>query len=161
MNNLKIFDAGKNNGLSKKICEILGVKLGNAKKIMFKDGDLSWEIKDNVRGKDVFVFQSYFGKKGQRLYELELLMNGLKSGACKRLRVVMPFAFGSRAERRTKSKEPINSVVIAKNLKVNGANGLLTQNIHTRTIGSIYDALDMLFDNLEFEPIAAYYFALV
>ena len=159
MDKLKIFDAGQKNELSKKVCKILRIKPSNAERIKFKDGDLSWNINENVRGTDVFVFQSYYGHKGQRLYELDLLLNGLKSGACKRLRVVMPFAFGSRAERKTKPKQPINSVVIAQNLKARGVDGLLTQNIHTRTIGSTYDSLGMLFDNLEFEPIAAHYFA--
>lgn len=143
--------------IARSVCDIAGKELGESSTTKHRDGDtLSW-CEEHVRGKDIYVFQSYVKPHGERLYELNLFLDGIKSGEPRKARVVMPFAFGARGDRRTRNKEGINSVILAKSLRSMSAAGIITIGIHNLMIGSIYDALDMSFDNVEFEPVAANY----
>lgn len=159
MDTLKVFNAGQKKELSNKVCEILGIEPAEAELKEYNNKEKSWDGIEHPRGTDVFIFQSFYGTDGDRLNEVYLLLNGLNSSSPNKMWVVFPFTFGSRAERRTKSKEPINTNVFALNLKANGVYGLLTMDIHTRTTGSIYDVLGMKFHSLEFEPVVAHYFS--
>ena len=143
---------------SNNVCKILRTFLKDLEVKKFKDGDTDLLIKESVRGKDVYVFQSYVGPIGERLYELENFLDAVKAGgSARRITVVLPFAFGGRGERRTRARQPVPTVVIAKNLHANGADQVLTVGVHTTTIGSIYNAIGLGFENLEFEYVAAEY----
>lgn len=156
--NIRIFDASDTSNLSKQVCNLIGIKPGRSTCAKFRDKDTDTDIGESVRGKDIYVFQYYVPPIGERLYELDLILNGLIGGGYpERSTVVLPFAFGSRADRRTKPRQPINSVVIAQNLKARNVNRILTLGIHNDMIGSIYDALNIGFDNLDFEDLAAHY----
>lgn len=157
-NNIRIFDASDTGTLSQDVCNILGVEPGKTTCSKFRDQDTDIHIGESVRGRDIYVFQYYIPPIGERLYELNLILNGLIGGGYpERATVVFPFAFGSRGDRRTKPRQPINSVVVAQDLKVRNVNRLLTLGIHNTMIGSIYDTLSMGFDNLDFEDLAAHY----
>ena len=70
MDNLKIFDAGKKTELSRKICDILGVKLGKVERKRFKDGDLSWKINENVNYISNSIESSGFFENISENYEI-------------------------------------------------------------------------------------------
>jgi ribose-phosphate pyrophosphokinase len=53
----KIFCGSANPRLAEDICRHLGVKLGEAKLGKFSDGEVYFQILENVRGADVFVVQ--------------------------------------------------------------------------------------------------------
>ena len=157
---LAIFDVSPPGycSFSNNVCKILRTFPKELELKKFKDGDTDIQIKESVRGKDVYVFQSYVGPLGERLYELNNFLDAVKAGgSARRVTVVMPCAFGARGERRTRARQPVPTIVIAKMLKANGADQVLTVGIHTTTIGSIYNAIGLGFENLEFEYISAEY----
>ncbi|MBT8489581.1 MAG: ribose-phosphate pyrophosphokinase-like domain-containing protein, partial [Deltaproteobacteria bacterium] len=58
---MKLFSGNSNPAIAIKICEQLGITLGNAMVSTFSDGETWVEIKENVRGMDVFIIQSTCG----------------------------------------------------------------------------------------------------
>lgn len=56
--NMVIFTGNSNKALAEEIAEILKVDLGQIKVGRFADGEVSIEIGDNVRSKNVFIIQS-------------------------------------------------------------------------------------------------------
>jgi ribose-phosphate pyrophosphokinase len=157
---LMVFDASPEGyqEFSRKVCKYLNIRLAQCKIEKFKDGDTNIVIDESVRGADVFVFQSYVPPIGERKYELELLLDALiMGGGANRVHVIMPFLFGSRGERRTRSRQPIPTLVFGKSLRGRGVQGVVTLDVHTTVIGSLYNALDLRFENLEFEFLAANY----
>ncbi len=157
---LAIFDVSppEYTQFSKNVCRILRTFLQDIEIKKFKDGDTDIILKESVRGKDVYVFLSYISPLGERLYELNNFLDAVKAGgSARRVTVVMPCAFGARGERRTRARQPVPTIVIAKMLKANGADEVLTVGVHTTTIGSIYNAIGLGFENLEFEYICAEY----
>lgn len=53
-----VFSSNSNKALAEEIAEILKIELGAIKVGRFNDGEVSIEVKDNVRSKDVFIVQS-------------------------------------------------------------------------------------------------------
>ena len=53
-----IFTGNSNEALAKEIADILRITLGSIKVGRFNDGEVSIEVKDNVRSKDVYIIQS-------------------------------------------------------------------------------------------------------
>lgn len=155
---LIVFDASPEEyqEFSKNVCKYLNITLSKCKVEKFKDGETNIVIEESVRGADVFVFQSYIPPIGERKYELELLLDAIvHGGGANRVHVVLPFLFGSRGERRTRARQPIPTLVFGKSMKSGGVHGIVTIDVHTTVIGSLYNALDLNFENLQFEFIAS------
>jgi len=54
---LMVFTGNANPALANEIARTLGIPLGNAGVSLFSDGEINIEIRENVRGNDVFVVQ--------------------------------------------------------------------------------------------------------
>ncbi len=157
---IAIFDVSpKNeNPFARNVCEILGVELKAIDVDKFLDGETDLTFNDSVRGRDVYVFQFYVGAKGERKTELEYFCDAAKSGgAANRVTAVLPYVLGQRGERRTRARQPIPALVIANGLKANGADGIVGVGIHSEALGSIYSAVGLAFEKLEFEYLVANY----
>jgi ribose-phosphate pyrophosphokinase len=155
---LVVFDASpeEHQDFTKNVCKFLNINLSPCKIEKFKDGETNIVIDESVRGADVFVFQSYIPPIGERKYELELLLDAIiHGGGASRVHVVFPFLFGSRGERRTRARQPVPTLVIAKSMRGRGVQGIITMDVHATVIGSLYNALQLNFENLQFEFIAA------
>ena len=63
MDDFKIFAGNSNPVLAKAVCEYLNKPLGLSKVNRFSDGEIQLEIRENVRAKDVYIFQA--GQKGR------------------------------------------------------------------------------------------------
>ena len=74
---LKIFTGNANPALAQEICDHLSVPLAKASVKSFSDGEIMVEIKENVRGRDVFVVQSTCQPSNQNLMELLVMMRAL------------------------------------------------------------------------------------
>jgi len=55
---MKLFAGNANPVLAREICAYLGVELGAAEVGRFSDGEIMVRIRENTRGRDVFVIQS-------------------------------------------------------------------------------------------------------
>lgn len=155
---LKVFDISDSNNilLSRDVCKILSEEPGKIKVEEFADGDKDVCIEESLRGRDIFVFQSYVKPIGERLYELELFLDASKQGGyAQRVNVVLPFLFGSRGERRVRARQAIPSLIVARNIKYNGGDSILTTGMHAASLGTIYNAVGLDFENLDLEYVAA------
>ena len=157
---LEVFDISPENtsNFGKRVCDILSSKgmiekISESEVTKFKDTETDIHISKSVRGKDIYVFQSYVPPLGERLHELYYFLDDVSNAGAKRVNVVLPFLFGSRGERRARARQPVPSLVIAKNLQINGANNVITVDVHTKTVGSIYNARGLCFENLDVEYV--------
>jgi len=74
---LKIFTGNANPALAQEICHALGMELGRAMVKQFSDGEIYLQIKENVRGEDVFIIQPTCTPVERNLMELLLMMDAL------------------------------------------------------------------------------------
>jgi ribose-phosphate pyrophosphokinase len=75
---MMLFTGSANPELAQKIVQRLGLRLGGAMVGRFSDGEVNVEIKENVRGKDVFIIQSTCAPTNDNLMELMLMADALR-----------------------------------------------------------------------------------
>lgn len=144
-----VFSGRSNPRFTASICEILGIELGRLEVIRFSDGELSIEISDNVRGRDVFVVQSTSTPGNDHLMELLILIDALKRSSAWRITAVLPYFGYARQDRKLKPRVPITAKLVADLISTAGADRVLTMDLHS---GQIMGFFDTPVDNLNAMP---------
>ena len=152
---LKVFTGGANPMLAERICQHLGVPLGDCTLGQFSDGETCLQINENVRGADVFAVQSTCTPVDRNLMELLLMMDALRRASAKRITAVLPYYGYSRQDRKDKPRVPISAKVVASLLVTAGADRVLTLELHA---GQIQGFFDIPVDHLFSAPIMVEYF---
>ncbi|KAJ3562431.1 hypothetical protein NPX13_g8570 [Xylaria arbuscula] len=88
--NIVILGGNSHPVLTENICNILGLPVSNRTLSKFSVGETRCEIKDSVRGKDVFIIQSGGGSVNDHLMELCIMISACKIGSAKRVTAVLP-----------------------------------------------------------------------
>lgn len=150
MTRLKIFTGNANPDLAKEICAYLCIPLGSAVIKRFSDGEVNVEIRDNVRGVDVFVIQPTCPPVNDHLMELLILMDGLKRASAKRVTAVLPYYGYARQDRKVLPRAPITAKLVADLLTAAGVSRLLTMDLHA---GQIQGFFNIPVDHLYSAPV--------
>lgn len=154
MDDLKIFSGNANRPLAEKICQYLGVPLGEAVVGRFSDGEISVEFRENVRGRDVFVIQPTCIPCNEHLMELLLMMDALRRASAGSITAVVPYYAYARQDRKTAPRVPISAKLVANLITCAGANRLLTMDLHT---GQIQGFFNIPVDHLYAAPVILEY----
>ena len=114
-------------GMAQEIVSHLGTSLGVADVGRFSDGEVTVEIKQNVRARDVFVVQSTCAPTNDHLMELLVMVDALKRASAERIHAVIPYFGYARQDRRPRSSRvPITAKVVANMLQAVGVERVLT-----------------------------------
>ena len=152
---IKIFTGNSNPSLANEIAEILGVPVGDAKVSTFSDGEISVNIKETVRGTDVFIIQSTNSPVNNNLMELLIMIDAFKRASAGRITAVMPYYGYARQDRKAKSRDPITAKLVADLLTSAGADRVLTMDLHAAQIQGYFN---IPVDHLLGSPILAKHF---
>jgi len=137
---MMVFTGNSNPELAHKIVRRLGLRMGNATVDRFSDGEISVEIDENVRGKDVFIIQSTCSPTNDNLMELILMIDAMRRSSATRITAVVPYFGYSRQDRRVRSSRvPISAKVVADMMAKAGVNRVLTVDLHAEQIQGFFD----------------------
>jgi len=138
--NLVIFTGNANPDLAHAMVEHLNIPLGDADVGTFSDGETAVEIKDNVRGKDVFIVQSTCAPTNDSLMELLVMADALRRSSAGRITAVMPYFGYARQDRRVRSaRVPITAKVVADMITSVGIDRVVTVDLHADQIQGFFD----------------------
>src|SRR5258708_20678088 len=87
---LKVFTGSAHPRLGEGIARSLGIPLGRAHLSRFSDGEVWFQIQDNVRGADVFVVQPTAPPVNENLMELLVMLDAFNRSTPSRLTPVIP-----------------------------------------------------------------------
>jgi ribose-phosphate pyrophosphokinase len=142
----KIFSGTANLPLAENICRHLDVPLGLAKLGRFSDGEIYFQILENVRGADVFAVQPCCHPVDNHLLELLLMIDAFKRASAWRITAVLPYYCYARQDRKDKPRVPISAKLVADLLETAGASRALTLDLHAPQIQGYFDVpVDHLF----------------
>jgi ribose-phosphate pyrophosphokinase len=142
----KIFSGTANVPLAESICRHLDVPLGQARLGRFSDGEIYFQILENVRGADVFVVQPCCHPVDNHLLELLLMIDAFKRASAWRITAVLPYYCYARQDRKDKPRVPISAKLVADLLETAGASRALTLDLHAPQIQGYFDVpVDHLF----------------
>ena len=151
MPNLVVFTGNANPQLAKKVVDRLHIPLGAAQVDCFSDGEISVEINENVRGKDVFIIQSTCAPTNDNLMELIVMADALRRASAGRITAVVPYFGYARQDRRPRSaRVPITAKVVADMITSVGIDRVLTIDLHADQIQGFFD---IPVDNIYGSPI--------
>jgi len=134
-----VFTGNANPVLADNIAKNIGVPLGYASISKFSDGEISVELNENVRGKDVFVIQPTCAPTNDSIMELLLMADALHRASANRITAVVPYFGYARQDRRVRSaRVPISAKVVADMISAVGVNRLLTVDLHAEQIQGFF-----------------------
>lgn len=143
---LKIFSGSAHPKLAQSIARYLGVPLGQSHLSRFSDGEIWFQIKENVRGGDIFVVQPTSSPVNENLMELLVMLDAFKRSSASRLTAVIPYYGYARQDRKDKPRVPISAKLVADLLSAAGMDRVLTMDLHASQIQGFFDVpVDHLF----------------
>ena len=141
-NQIMLFTGNANNELAQKVADYLEVPLGAALVSEFNDGEIQIQIKENVRGKDVFIVQptckNVTRSINDNLMELFLLVRTMKRASSNSITAVIPYYGYARQDRKISPRVPISAADIALLLETAGVDRVLTVDLHCGQIQGFF-----------------------
>src|SRR6201986_858463 len=151
----KIFAGSANRQLAEEICKQIGVPLGETKIQRLADGEIYFQLLENVRGVDVFVVQPTCTPVDSNLVELLIMIDALKRASAGRITTVVPYYGYARQDRKDRPRVAISSKLVADLLTTAGANRALFMDLHAAQIQGFFN---IPVDHMFASPVMVSYF---
>lgn len=152
---LKIFTGNANPKLAQEIANYLKCPLGQCSLTRFNDGEINFQIFENVRGADVFIVQPTCRPVDSNLMELLVMLDAFKRSSARRITAVLPYYGYARQDRKDKPRVPISAKLVADLLTTAGADRILTMDLHAAQIQGFFN---IPVDHLYAGPVMIKYF---
>ena len=138
-NSIKVFAGNACKNLAKDIANILKMELGDIEVGRFSAGETMVNIRESVRGRDVFVIQSTSTPINDHLMELLVMIDALRRASAGRITAVMPYFGYARQDRKARSRDPITAKLVADLITTAGADRVLTMDLHAAQLQGFFD----------------------
>lgn len=145
MRGYKIFSGSANEEFAKKISKYLSLPLSDAGIKCFSDGEISIQIDESVRGKDVFIIQSTCAPTNDNLMELLIMTDALRRSSASSITAIIPYFGYARQDRKASPRVPITAKLVANLIESAGVDRVATIDLHA---GQIQGFFDIPVDNL-------------
>ena len=147
---IAVFTGNSNPALAEEITRHLHVPMGRADVARFSDGEVSVELMENVRGRDVFIVQPTC-PPAENLMELLMMTDACRRASAKRITAVVPYFGYARQDRRPRAQRvAITAKLVANMIASAGVDRLLTVDLHADQIQGFFD---IPVDNVYASPV--------
>lgn len=136
---LVILGGNSNPELVKEIALVLGTQPAEVNAGRFPEGEIHVQIRENIRGRDVFIVQSTCTPPNDNLMELLILIDAARRASASRITAVLPFFGYARQDRKDRPRVPITAKLVANLLTKAGADRVLTMDLHAGQIQGFFD----------------------
>jgi len=148
--------------LALEIAEYLGLNLGQVSLGNFPDGEISCQLNENIRGRDVFLIQPTGPPVNDNLMELLVMIDACVRASAERITTVLPYFGYARQDRKDAGRVPITAKLVANLISKAGADRAVTMDLHAAQIQGFFDVpvdhlygsrpLDDYFESLRIPP---------
>ncbi len=146
-----LFSGNANPGLARDIARHLQVPMGKIQVGRFSDGEITVEIMENIRGKDVFLVQPTCPPVNDNLMELLTMTDAVHRASAARITAVIPYFGYARQDRRPRaSRVAITAKLVANLIGASGIDRVLTVDLHADQIQGFFD---VPVDNVYASPV--------
>lgn len=152
MRGYKIFAGTASQEFAKEVCNSLDVTLSKAEIKRFSDGEISVQIAESVRGRDVFIVQSTGAPSNDNLMELLIMTDALRRSSASSITAVVPYFGYARQDRKAAPRVPITAKLVANLYETAGIDRVVTIDLHAGQIQGFFDIpVDNLYGSIIFE----------
>jgi len=151
MRGYKLFSGSANPGFAEKTSKYLNSTVGEASLKRFSDGEISVQITESVRGRDVFIIQPTSAPANDSLMELLIMVDALKRSSANHITAVIPYFGYARQDRKAAPRVPITAKLVADMLEKAGVQRVITIDLHASQIQGFFNIpVDNLFGSIMF-----------
>ena len=151
---IKLFSLNSNRELAQEIADHLGTTVGPMVIKNFADGEIYVQVKESVRGDDVFIIQPLCNPVNENLMELLIIIDAFKRASAKTITAVIPYYGYARQDRKTSGREAITAKLVADLLTTAGTDRVLAMDLHS---GQLQGFFNILVDHIFATPILVDY----
>ena len=152
MRGYKIFAGSASKAFAKEVCQNLDVPLSKADVKRFSDGEISVQIAESVRGRDVFIIQSTGAPSNDNLMELLIMTDALRRSSANSITAVVPYFGYARQDRKAAPRVPISAKLVADMYETAGIDRVVTIDLHAGQIQGFFDIpVDNLYGSIIFQ----------
>ena len=139
MSNYMIFSGTANEALANEVAKYLEMPLSPVTIKRFSDGEISVQIAESVRGKDVFIIQPTCAPANANLMELLIMTDALKRSSARSITAVVPYYGYARQDRKAAPRVPISAKLVANLMETAGITRMVTVDLHASQIQGFFD----------------------
>lgn len=151
MRGYKLFSGSANPEFAEKTSQYLNATVGEASLKRFSDGEISVQITESVRGRDVFIIQPTSAPANDSLMELLIMVDALKRSSANHITAVIPYFGYARQDRKAAPRVPITAKLVADMLEKAGVERVITIDLHASQIQGFFNIpVDNLFGSIMF-----------
>lgn len=161
MGDLRLFALGSSRAYGERVAQHLGTALAAHEEREFVDGEHKARPLQSVRGADVYVIASLYGDErlgvNDKLVRLLFFLGAVRDAGAARITAVIPYLCYARKDRKTKSRDPVNTRYTAALLEAVGVDAVLTVDVHN--LAAYQNAFRIRSEHLEARPLFVAHFA--
>lgn len=156
-----VFALTETSALARHVAAAADLELAPLEERGFEAGEFKLRPLVSVRDRPVFVVQSLAGSPGhsvsERLVRLLMLSLGLRDAGASRLTAVVPYLAFARKDRRTQTRDPVNTRYLAQLMEAGGIDRVVALDVHNPA--AFDNAFRVPTDHLSALPSFAEHFA--
>jgi ribose-phosphate pyrophosphokinase len=134
-----LFSGTANEALAQEVAKYLEMPLSPVTIKRFSDGEISVQIAESVRGKDVFIIQPTSAPANANLMELLIMTDAFKRSSARSITAVVPYYGYARQDRKAAPRVPISAKLVANLMETAGITRMVTVDLHASQIQGFFD----------------------
>jgi len=135
---IKIFAGRTSIPFAKKMCDYLGVELGQAQTLTFTEGNTFVRILERVRDKDVYIVQTIGLNPNDEFMELLFWIDAFKRSSAGSVTAIIPYFSYAKGDKKDEPRVSIRARVCADCLEVTGVDRIITMDLHSPQIQGFF-----------------------
>ena len=137
-NEFKLFSGSSNPPLAEQIAGNLNKDVSHCTLKRFSDGEIFFQIDENIRGMDVFIVQST-NPPGDNLIELLIMIDACRRASARRITAVIPYYGYARQDRKDQPRVAITAKLVANMITTAGVDRVVLMDLHASQIQGFFD----------------------
>jgi ribose-phosphate pyrophosphokinase len=138
VDDILVFGGSGSPKLTRKICEYLHVQPGAGEVIRFSDGNLFVRVKENVRGRRVYIVQATVFPANDNFMELLFWIDALKRASAESVTAVIPYFSYAKGDKKDEPRVSIRARVCADAIEAAGADRVVMMDLHAPQIQGFF-----------------------
>ena len=138
LNELRLFSGSSNRPLAEKVAAHLKLKVSDCTLKRFSDGEIFFQINENIRGMDAFIVQST-NAPAENLIELLIMVDACRRASARRITAVIPYSGYARQDRKDQPRVAITAKLVAHMITAAGVDRVVLMDLHASQIQGFFD----------------------
>jgi ribose-phosphate pyrophosphokinase len=135
---IQIFAGSASRTLGRAIARNLDCELGASEVVRFSEGNLFVRVRENVRGRDVFLVQGTAFPANDNFMELLFWIDALKRASAASVTAVIPYFSYAKGDKKDEPRVSIRGRVCADAIEAAGVDRVVTLDLHAPQVQGFF-----------------------